>query len=377
MDSTALAERLLSLLVESARVSTYKSALLLAIVDRVQEHIGDGRLPVRDLAERVVELYWPQTLKYPTTGGVLRQVQEGEAVIVTAVTAFRGQLGSELRALPQVHRSGPEWEQLLSRVEEKLAEFPIPRLQKPFQPFLYDFDWTWEAEGKWSVRRYRSSSRMLMLHDGVAETLVSLGPLLRPFIVRWWTDKAAQLNPRVEAARSLIKFEDFLFGRDRVALERVAESLLDLQRGVCFYCGSRIARDREIDHFVPWSRSGDDGLDNLVAACRTCNNDKRATLPGASHLHELLSRNERWFADLDSIATERQWPRNHPRSLAIVRVAYLTGSTDRLLWRWDRAARRRALAPLEGDRLHLERLLAAAMDKDALGATLESQPEAS
>ena len=357
MDPTALAERVLSLLEESARVSTYKSALLLAIVDRAQEHVHEGLLPVRDLAERVVELYWPQTLKYPTTGTVLRQVQVGSAEIVTDVTKFRQRLGSGSRALPQSYRRGVDWEQLLSSVEESLAEWPIPRLQKPFQPFLYNFDWTWEEAGRWSVRRYRSSSRSLQLHEGVAGALVSLGPLLRPFIVRWWTDKAAELNPRVEAARSLIKFEDFLFGADRTALNRVAESLLDLQKGACFYCGSVIARDREIDHFVPWSRSGDDGLDNLVAACASCNNEKRANLPAAQYVGELLSRNHHWSADLDSIAAERQWPRNPPRSLAIMRVAYLRGSTDRLLWRWDRATRSHALAPLEIDRSQLERLL--------------------
>jgi hypothetical protein len=91
--------------------------------------------------------------------------------------------------------------------------------------------------------------------------------------MRWRTDKAAQLNPDVEDARSMLECEDFLFGRDRVALERVAKGLLDLHHGRCFYCKESIGRGCEIDHFVPWSYSGDDGLDNLVAACR---NSKRA-----------------------------------------------------------------------------------------------------
>lgn len=97
---------------------------------------------------------------------------------------------------------------------------------------------------------------------GVGDALTALGPLLRPFITRWWTDKTAQLNPDVEAARSVLEFEDFRFGRDRVALERIADGLLDLQDGTCFYCRTSIGRNREIDHFVPWSYSGDDGIDN-------------------------------------------------------------------------------------------------------------------
>ena len=75
------------------------------------------------------------------------------------------------------------------------------------------------------------AGRAITLYPGVSDALTALGPLLRPFIRRWWTDKAAQLNPDVEAARSWLEFEDFLFGRDRVALKRVGEELVDLQNG--------------------------------------------------------------------------------------------------------------------------------------------------
>ena len=83
-DALALRAKLLALLEESARTTTYKPALLLALIDRVQEYVEHETVPVRALAERVVELYWPQTLAYPTTGGVLRQSQTstGRAAIV-------------------------------------------------------------------------------------------------------------------------------------------------------------------------------------------------------------------------------------------------------------------------------------------------------
>jgi hypothetical protein len=273
-DAMALGEKLLALLDESARTSTYKSALLLALVDRAQEHVDDGRVPVAALAERVIELYWPQTLPYQTTGNVLLQNQGGsQATIVREVTAFRRAPGSSTRALSEAVRRGPAWDRLVDRVELVLARWPIPRLQRPFEPFAYDFDWPWQERGRWSIGSYRASSKAIELRPGVATALTALGPLLRPFIMRWATDKAALLNPDVEAARSLVEFEAFLFGRDRVALQRIAEGLLDLQLGDCFYWHARLAAKREVDHFIPWSHSGDDGLDNLVVACRRCNND--------------------------------------------------------------------------------------------------------
>ena len=45
---------------------------------------------------------------------------------------------------------------LLRDVERSLAEMPIPRLQRPFEPFLYDFDWPWYGDGGWSVRKYEA-----------------------------------------------------------------------------------------------------------------------------------------------------------------------------------------------------------------------------
>jgi 5-methylcytosine-specific restriction endonuclease McrA len=330
----ALGEKLLSLLEESARTTTYKPALLLALIDRAQEYSDQETIPVAALAERVVELYWPQTLAYPTTGNVLRQSQTstGRATIVQAILAFRDQHAAAARVLPPAIRQERGWQQLVTRVEETLAELPIPRLQRPYEPFLYSFDWGWAERGGWSVRAYRASERVIRLYPHVGDALTALGPLLRPFITRWWTDKAAQLNPDVEAARSVLEFEDFLFGRDRVALQRIAEGLLDLQHDSCFYCHTNIGRSREIDHFIPWTYSGDDGLDNLVAACHRCNNSKRATLPGPDHLAQLLTRNQTWNTDLAALAIERRWPRDQPRSHRIARAAYLRSPDERLLW---------------------------------------------
>ena len=281
----------------------------------------------------MIGLYWPQTLDYPTTGAVLIQSQAGgQATIVRDIAAYRAEHGLTLRSLPEDVRRGPGWAKLVDRVELTLAEWPIPRLQRPYAPFLYSFDWSWAEEGAWSAREYRSELRSIRLLPGVAAAFIALGPMLRPFITRWWADKAAQLNRGVPAAASLLEFEDFLFGPDRVALGRIAEDLLSLQHGACFYCHQPTGRDREIDHFVPWSHSGDDGLDNLVASCERCNNNKRATLARPDHLADVLERNARLTTDLASIPESKRWPRDPERSASVLRVAYLHAPDERPLW---------------------------------------------
>jgi len=333
----AIGEQVLALLDDAAMSSTYKPALLVAMLDRAPEHLRDGRLPVGELAERVVELYWPQSRGYATTGRVLVQNQAGgQAAILRDLAAFRRQAGIDAVTVPDAVRRSDEWRTLVRRAERTLAEWPIPRLQRPFEPFLYTTPWPFRETGGFSMRAYRASGEAVELFPGVADALVRLAPLLRPFVVRWWTEKAAALNrTEIPDASSLLAFEDFLFGRDRVALGRVAEGLLDLQRGACFYCAGRVgAGGREVDHFIPWSRSGDDGLDNLVVACRRCNNAKRAFLAGPAHLEPFLARNRTFAGDLDALSRERSWPRDRPRTDATVRSAYLVGAGHRPLWEW-------------------------------------------
>lgn len=55
--------------------------------------------------------------------------------------------------------------------------------------------------------------------------------------------------------------------------------------GRCAYCGCELAyKDMQVDHIIPingWSEQGEDTLDNMLPACRSCNHYKsRSTLEG-------------------------------------------------------------------------------------------------
>ena len=186
-------ERLLGLLEESARSSTYKPALLLALLDAAAQHADTPQVPVRSLAERVIELYWPQTLEYPTTGAVLIQSQAGgQPTIVRDNRRVSRAARADSPLAARRHPSRAWVGGGVDRVELTLAEWPIPRLQQPYTPFIYSFDWSWAEEGVWSARTYRSRSRSIRLLPGVAAAFIALEPMLRPFTTRSWAHKAAQ-----------------------------------------------------------------------------------------------------------------------------------------------------------------------------------------
>ena len=50
--------------------------------------------------------------------------------------------------------------------------------------------------------------------------------------------------------------------------------------GKCYYCGGKVPPgDLTMDHIVPIIRGGISAKNNLVPACKECNNKKRHSLP--------------------------------------------------------------------------------------------------
>ena len=95
----AFAERLLALLDEGSFTATYKYAVLLGLLDLCMEGVSAAGLApdvltTRQLAEKVIHLYWPHAAPYDRlpTPDVLRQNTSGQAEIVVvhaAVTSDR------------------------------------------------------------------------------------------------------------------------------------------------------------------------------------------------------------------------------------------------------------------------------------------------
>lgn len=50
--------------------------------------------------------------------------------------------------------------------------------------------------------------------------------------------------------------------------------------GRCYYCAKKVAfRDLSMDHLVPLARGGRSTKNNLVPACKDCNNKKKSMMP--------------------------------------------------------------------------------------------------
>lgn len=343
-DALALAERVLAILDEGSFSSTYKYALFIAILDLcIEKTEATGAPPssptTRELAVKVVDLCWNHVAPYGTHGTLRFGGGHGEqAEILRRIEDVRARWGDERS--DTVHRfrlAHPrQYRRLIDFVEWKLIEMPIPRLQRLGRSeegrFLYEYDWPADLRRS-VVSAYQDGagdafSNALWLQPGVAEGLVRLNGLLRPIFYREWAVRVAKLNKLPEAG-----LESFLFDASRASLNAVRLPLRDLQDRRCFYCDGRISNRAEVDHFIPWSRYRDNGLDNLVPAHPKCNNSKRDFLASAEHVEHWVERARLYDADLTALAEAFGWPRDLARSTAVARAVYLRLPSSARLWR--------------------------------------------
>jgi 5-methylcytosine-specific restriction endonuclease McrA len=222
---------------------------------------------------------------------------------------------------------------LIQRVEWKLVEMPLPRLQVVGNSpgsFIYDIGWDS------TVRRRDLTDgqfdNQIRFKPDVSEYLVQLNGLLRPLIQRKWAAMVAKLN-RLEDAR----LEKVLFGFDRVATMKVRSALWDTQDRRCFYCGDRVSSPdgAEVDHFIPWARYPDNGIHNFVVADPRCNANKRDFLAASAHVKQWVERFDvsgTLWSDLKTIADQAMWEQHSERTIGVARATYLHLPSGAKLW---------------------------------------------
>lgn len=266
---------------EGEFVATYKYALFLALIELAIERGEDSGesldLPYTAIADKFLELYWPQVVPYSggSQSGLLVQNKGRQAATVTLLHDLRNRYIS----LPKA-RASTDWHSAIQSTVALLKEMPLWRLQvlrRQHVDFLY-------------IQGPGASIRLL---PGVMYNLRRFHGLLQNLARSGWLAHIRS-NPKNSAILGdAYDLEQVMFGTDRAALSAAREVLRDCQSDTCFYCQQPLRKSGEVDHFVPWSRYSRDLAHNFVLAHRACNGDKRDLLAAAVHLERWRGRNQR------------------------------------------------------------------------------------
>ena len=113
---------------EGAFVATYKYALIRVLADfsieRTPAQDGTLALPLEDLAERFIEVYWRQAAPFRHRRALV-QAYGSQAALITRIVAIRETVGklSEARRMPR-------WRSLVRSTKTLLLQQPLWRLQR-------------------------------------------------------------------------------------------------------------------------------------------------------------------------------------------------------------------------------------------------------
>jgi hypothetical protein len=298
----------------------------MALIEHCIENLPDRsddilEVRIHDLAHRVLAIYWQQVR--PFEGHDLLQRRSGaKSRIIDATKELRAAAGVGDRNTSlevAIMRRPHAYQKAIYKIVIALAKQPLPRLQKlpgsaVSDPFLYDDSFLGENVSRSELR---SRGDAITLKAGVAHGLARLAGLLKPALEIMWVDDVRRMNKFIDV--EVPDVAGHLFGRERTALTAVREPFKDAFGARCFYCGTHLPVNNPVDHVLPWSLVGIDGLANLVLACARCNSDKSGALPAIAIVDRVLDRDR---DVLEQIASDIQWPTQHDRVVAAARGIY-------------------------------------------------------
>ena len=322
-DPLLLGQRVVAILETGLRTATYKLATLMALIEHCIENMPERsydvlQVPIPDLAHRVLEIYWQQVR--PFDGHDLRQSTQPRARILVATNALRSAVGRASVSVDMAKIRAPEaYQRAIEEITLCLAQQPLHRLQKlpgssASDVFLYDDSFLHDHVSRSTLR---AQGDAIALKPGVAHGLARLAGLLRPALEIMWVEDVRRMNKFLDA--EVPDVAGHLFGRERTPLAVVREPFKHAFGPHCFYCGTHLPDNNPIDHVLPWSLVGIDGLANLVLACARCNGDKSGALPAVTIVDRVLERERNVLED---IASALQWPTQHDRVVAAARGIY-------------------------------------------------------
>lgn len=167
------------------------------------------------------------------------------------------------------------------------------------------------------MKTLRTHDFSIVLKPGVAYGLARLAGVLKPALEILWVEDVRRMNKFLDA--DVPDVAGHLFGRQRAALTAVREPFKDAFGTHCFYCDTHLAADNPIDHVLPWSRVGIEGLANLMLSCARFNGDKSGALSAVGLVDRALGRDR---AVLGELAQQLQWPTQYERVVADARGIY-------------------------------------------------------
>ncbi|MGR3764091.1 HNH endonuclease [Rossellomorea sp. NS-SX7] len=257
---------------KSVKSSTYKYALIKALIENLYQINKDLQVTYDQLAYTFTKVYWNLIVHHNLTN----QNRGKTARVVTIIKEEQSR-----NSIPQemIFDKIPESIQLklVSEIKTTMKENVFGALYGDTRGEFYAFD---------------HKTERLKFNPAVHSFMLNYQRLITNLTNYHMAAMIEQLNDIPSINYLLGKVESIA---KRSSLRPFENILLSHFTARCFYCNKALTgqkRETHVDHFIPWSFVQSDHIWNLVLACKKCNSSKSDKLPERGFLEEIIERNE-------------------------------------------------------------------------------------
>lgn len=290
---------LMKVLSPQAKKSTsYKFALLRAIIENLYKANGELEIHFNQLAQSFAKLYWNLVVRNGYSQGKQAQIETELIAFKLKHTIPDGVVFDSIPADLQVS--------LTHSIERNIVQkYVVGALYADTDGVLYGFS---KKERK--VRLTPSGYEFLLKYQTTVFKLVNY-------------ELAKFLQKKNPLATPGILLEEIENITQRESLQQFQLMIMEHSGNSCFYTGKSLEQGRRsiaVDHFVPWSFVHSDELWNFVLTTGPLNSSKGSKLPAERYLEKLDARN-RLFSQRGDVYV-KQYMENYQFNLLVKLYQY-------------------------------------------------------
>lgn len=257
--------------------NTYKFALIKAILDNLFSAIPQKStyyISYLDLFSKFAENYWNLIVKYQ-----LCQITKSSGTEHSAIEKIFCEAVSANPVLKEIEFESIESTtryHIIMDVIKECRKYVIGALYSDFKGTVYSFD--------------ISSNEGIFISGQAFEFMMKYKSDIEKINYYSWAKFLEKINDESHISHLIEKLNLATPTRNNLDIFRLTLQK-EFEECNCFYCGRKLAKVPDVDHFIPWSFMKTDNLWNFVLSCKTCNSKKRERLPSSEMMTKLISRN--------------------------------------------------------------------------------------
>lgn len=255
---------------QAAKTTTYKYALLRAILENLYKTTSRLELSFDLLAESFAKLYWNLVVRNGYSQGYQAQIEKDLRKIQLN---FNIPAGASFESLQENHRLG-----LIHLIENNiLKKYVVGALYADTGGLLYGFS-----------KKDRKVTLTLSSYEFLLKFQTTIFKLTNYELAKFLQKKNTDLTQGI----LLDEIENIT---QRESLKQFQKLIETHSRSFCFYTEKPLQQAKRsiaVDHFVPWSFIHSDELWNFVLTSAHLNSRKGSKLPAERFLGKLHERNQ-------------------------------------------------------------------------------------